>query len=209
VLAFVFVNTHVSRRPAVNCRRAVAAILLGCVLPLSAAGAPAQRGILDLGNQTVDPFHAAADATAIVFLFVAVDCPISNRYAPEIQRLQRAYESRGVVFSLVYANPAELPADIRRHVAEFGHSARVLRDPMHALVKLTNATVAPEVAVYDSKRRLVYRGRVDDRYLRIGLERPAATTHDLEDALSAVIAGQPVRQPRTQAVGCYLADFLR
>ena len=186
-----------------------AVILLGRILPLSAAGAPAQIGTLDLENHYIDPFQAAADTRALVFLFVAIDCPISNRYTPEILRLQRAFEPRGVAFSLVYANPAESPQTIRDHVEAFGHSARVLRDPTHALVKLTHATVTPEVAVYDRKGRLVYRGRIDDRYARIGVERPAATTHDLDDVLSAMVTGKVVPQRTTQAVGCFLSDFLR
>jgi hypothetical protein len=57
--------------------------------------------------------------------------------------------------------------------------------------------------------RVVYRGRIDDRYVDLGLERPAATTHDLADALAAVVAGKPVPHPNTQAVGCFIADFAR
>jgi hypothetical protein len=57
--------------------------------------------------------------------------------------------------------------------------------------------------------KVVYRGRIDDRYVDLGLERPAATTHDLGDALEAVMTGKPVAHPTTQAVGCYIADFAR
>ena len=67
-------------------------------------------------------------------------------------------------------------------------------------------TVTPEAAVY-AGGRVVYHGRIDDRYVDLGLERPAAQVHDLADALSAVVAGQPVKHPVTQAVGCYIADF--
>jgi hypothetical protein len=55
----------------------------------------------------------------------------------------------------------------------------------------------------------VYLGRIDDRYVNIGLERPAATRHDLQDALTAVLSGARISEPTTQAVGCYIADFAR
>jgi hypothetical protein len=173
------------------------------------AGSSLPLRLLDLESRVVDPFQAPPNAKAIVFLFISVECPISNRYAPEVRRLQHAFSPRGIAFSLVYANPAESPQAIRSHLDGFGYSARVLRDPRHELVKLTKATVTPEAAVYDNRRRFLYRGRIDDRYVSIGVERPAATRHDLEEALIAVLAGKPVSQPTTQAVGCFLVDFAR
>ena len=83
-----------------------------------------------------------------------------------------------------------------------------LRDPKHALVAAVGATITPEAVVW-AQSRVQYRGRIDDRYVDLGVERPAATTHDLADALTAVVAGRPVPNPETQAVGCYIADFAR
>jgi hypothetical protein len=75
-------------------------------------------------------------------------------------------------------------------------------------VKFVKATVTPEAAVVVGNR-VAYRGRIDDRYVDLGLERPKATTHDLADAVSAVLAGRPIANPTTQAVGCFIADFAR
>lgn len=164
--------------------------------------------LLDLNDRPVDPFQAAASAKAIVFLFTATDCPISNRYAPEVQRVYRAFAPKGVRFFLAYPNPADTPAMIREHVQSFGYPAEALRDPKQALVKMANATVTPEAAVFVGGR-LAYHGRIDDRFVDLGLERPAPTTHDLADALEAALAGAPVPHPVTQAVGCFIADFAR
>jgi hypothetical protein len=73
-------------------------------------------------------------------------------------------------------------------------------------VKFTGVTVTPEAAVY-AAGRIVYHGRIDDRYVELGLERPAATVHDLDEALGAVLAGRPIARSATPAVGCYIADF--
>ena len=164
--------------------------------------------LLDLDGRPVDPFQTTANARAVVFLFTATDCPVSNRYAPEVQRLYREFSAKGVRFWLVYPNPAETPAGIREHEKSFGYPADALRDPKQTLVKLANATVTPEAAVFVGNR-LVYHGRIDDRIVDFGLERPAPTVHDLGDALTAVLAGKPVAHPVTQAVGCFIADFAR
>lgn len=164
--------------------------------------------VLDLENRAVDPFQITGGAKAVVFLFTATDCPISNRYAPEVQRLYEAFAPKGVRFFVVYPNPAEKSADIREHAKAFGYRADVLRDPHQALVKLANATITPEAAVFVNGR-LVYHGRIDDRFVDFGVDRPAPTRRDLDEALSAVLAGKPVPHPVTQAVGCYIADFAR
>jgi hypothetical protein len=172
-----------------------------------AAIRPAVR-LLDVDGRVVDPFLAAEQSRAIVFLFASVDCPISNRYAPVVQRLHGTFASQGVSFWLVYPNPAETPDAIRAHVKAFDYPVHALRDPGHELVKLAGVNVTPEAAVFDRQRKLVYRGRIDDRYVSLGVERPAATQHDLQDALSATLESRSVRQASTPAVGCFIADFV-
>jgi hypothetical protein len=161
----------------------------------------------DVDNRLVDPLQIADGTTAVVVLFISSECPVSNRYAPEIQRLAETFTPRGVRFWLVYPNPADSPEIIRAHVRAFSYPLFPLRDPQHLLVQSTNASVTPEAAVFDARGRLAYRGRIDDRYVRLGTERPAATRHDLEQALTATLAGRPVAPSRTQAVGCFIADF--
>lgn len=188
-------------------RLIVAALFaLACSMPLSAAGPPSVR-LPDLDNRPVDPFLAAEDATAVVFVFASVDCPISNRYAPVVHRLHAEYSAKGVAFWLIYPNPADTPAAIKEHVKAFSYPVHALRDPRHDLVKLTRAVVTPEAAIFDRGRTLVYHGRIDDRYVHIGLERPAPTTHDLAEALTAVLHGGRPREAKP-GVGCYIADFV-
>jgi hypothetical protein len=163
-----------------------------------------------LSGASIDALQAPAGTKAIVFLFTSTDCPISNRYAPEVQRVVSEFAGKGVVFRLVYPDPADQAAAIREHMTAFSYAGAIeaLRDPAHALVKFTKASVTPEAAVV-AGGRLVYRGRIDDRYVDLGLERPAATQHDLADALAAVVAGKRVPHATTQAVGCFIADFSR
>jgi ribosomal protein L35AE/L33A len=163
-----------------------------------------------LTGAPVDALQAPKGTTAIVFLFTSTDCPISNRYAPEVRRIAEAFAPRGVKFRLVYPNPAETAEAIREHMSAFAYAGatEALRDPAHALVKFAGATVTPEAAVY-AGGRIVYRGRIDDRHVDLGVERPAATRRDLFDALTAVVAGKAVAPPTTQAVGCFIADFAR
>ena len=180
-----------------------------CALALqSLLHAAAPPRLLDLDGRAVDPFARTPAVRATVFLFVSVECPVSNRYAPEVKRLHDRFEAQGVDMVLVYPNPADTANKIREHLKAFAYPVRALRDPQHELVKLTGAKVTPEAALYNARGTLTYRGRIDDRYASIGVERPAATRHDLADAIVATLAGKPATAPHTDAVGCFIADFV-
>src|SRR5690349_13025306 len=150
------------------------------------------RSVLDLEGNPVDPLEAGpAGATmATVFIFVRLDCPISNRYAPEVQSLQARFSSKGVAFKLVYPDPDVTAEEIRRHVKEYGYACPPLRDPAHHLVKRCEARVTPEAAVVTADGELVYHGRIDDRYVALGQWRSEPTRHDLELVLQALVHGR-------------------
>src|SRR5262245_34140024 len=112
------------------------------------AAAATALQLLDLNGRPVDPLQTTANVKAVVFVFTATDCPISNRYAPEVQRLHREFAAKGVRFWLVYPNPAESADAIRAHGQSFGYPADALRDPKQQLVKMAKATVTPEAAVF-------------------------------------------------------------
>ena len=143
---------------------------------------------------------------ARVLLFVRSDCPITNRYAPELSRIAQEFTSRGVDFWLVYPDASETEAGIDRHKSEYKLPGTPLRDPQHQLVKRAQATISPQAAVFDHAGRLVYSGRIDDRYVAFGKARSEPRTHDLEAAIAATLDGKTVAEARTHAVGCYLAD---
>jgi hypothetical protein len=163
-----------------------------------------------LSGAPVDALQAPAGTNAIVFVFTSTDCPISNRYAPEVRRIAAAFGSKGIVFRLVYPNPSEHAEAIREHVTAYSYAGvgDAVRDPNLALVKFAGVEVTPSAAVV-VRGRVVYRGRIDDRYVDLGRERPAATRHDLFDAVTAVLAGKPVPHATTTAVGCFISDFAR
>ncbi|HUP38538.1 MAG TPA: redoxin domain-containing protein [Vicinamibacterales bacterium] len=142
-----------------------------------------------------------------VLVFISADCPISNRYAPELTRLHAEFAANGIRFRLVYPNPLDDDAVIEKHLKAYGLPPVAERDRAHELVKKTGATITPEAVVLDAREQIVYRGRIDDRFVELGRERTSPTTRDLRNAITAALAGRQVSPARTQAVGCYIADM--
>jgi peroxiredoxin len=186
---------------------AVAASMAAAVCGDKAA--QSQLSLLDLEGRSVNPL-ADRGAKAVVFIFTRPDCPISNRYAPEVRRLSASLAPEKVKFWLVYPDADAPPDSIRRHVKEYDYNCEALRDPRHELVEATGVSVTPEAAVFVFNRsgaRMVYRGRIDDRYVALDKHRPAPAERDLEDVLTAVVKGAAVEFRTTPAVGCYISDL--
>ena len=184
----------------------VAAILLVAVVVCADEPTVNDLRLPDLDGRQVAPL-LAKDAKAIVFIFIRTDCPLSNRYAPEVRRLDNKFAKSGVRFWLVYPDPGESGEIIRNHIKEYEYRLKALRDPEHKLVKMTGAQVTPEAAVFSPGGRMIYRGRIDDRYVALGKARPAPTTRDLEQVLEAILEGKQVTNKTTAAIGCFIPDL--
>ena len=184
------------------------AILLLLALATAAAApqAPAAQpiSVRDIDGRAHTPL-APAPGEAHVLFFVTVDCPVSNRYAPEIARIFAEYASARLKLLLVYADPELTPTRVRAHLAEFQTTAKLpaVIDKGWTLTAAVGANVTPEAAVYTSAGR-VYRGRIDDVNPALGQTRRMATQRDLRLAIEAVLAGRPVPIAETKAVGCYI-----
>jgi len=185
--------------------RAFSRFVLDLLLGFASLTCAAQQSALDLEGRSLDPLKANT-GRPVVLVFVREDCPISARYAPVIQRISDEHQ-KDARFYLVFPDKAESPADVRKYLHEFRYSIPGLRDPGHALVKEADAKVTPEAAVFDAKGALVYHGRIDNLYESFGRSRPAPTTHELEEAVQAALAGHALSNKEVTAVGCYISDL--
>jgi hypothetical protein len=176
---------------------------IGAALAIASGVVFAQNAV-DLDGRRVDPFINNS-AKVVVLVFLRRDCPVSSRYAPRIQQISKQFADRAS-FWLVYPDNSEKVQEIRKSVDEFGYKLPVLRDPDHALVKMARVQITPEVAVFDHNRELIYDGRIDDWYLDLSRARPAPTTHELRDAITAAAAQTKLEHKEVRGVGCYIAD---
>ena len=170
---------------------------------LCLAGSGESSGLVfdDLDGVTHHPLEPA-EKQASVLIFYAHDCPISNGYAPEINRI--CASRTNFAFYIVQVDSDLNSTAARLHAKEYELRLPVLLDPQHRLVKMLNATVTPQVFILGKTGDVLYRGRIDDRNAGIEKHRSAATQHDLIAALDAIAAGQPVNPKETKAIGCLI-----
>jgi thiol-disulfide isomerase/thioredoxin len=195
----------------------------GLVQTVVLRAAPEQiRGV---EGTILKPFEPTGRVSVI--FFVATDCPISNAYAPEIQRICREYGPKGAECFLIYEDvppvseprpgragagrqaAVDTPRDdeVRRHLSEYRYAGiPAAVDRTRAIATRGGASRTPQVVVVDRTGAIRYRGRIDNFYAALGVSRQQVTERDLRRALDAIFAGRPVPVRETEAVGCHIVD---
>lgn len=181
-------------------------VLFGAVfLSLACVSFASAQSGLSIEGKSVDPIKASQGKIAVL-IFVRTDCPISNRYAPTLQKLSADFQANAK-FWLVYPDKRTTPQQITEHLRQFHYSISALRDPAHSLAKFVSATITPEAAVFSAQGKLLYHGRIDNLYVDAGRARSAATTHELKDAIESAAFGKTRMTAFTPSVGCYISDL--
>jgi peroxiredoxin len=141
---------------------------------------------------------------AVVLFFIGTECPVSNGYAPDMQRIATQYGRRGVACYGVNSDPNTTAQQAAAHATEYGLAFTILLDPAQTLARAARVRVTPEAVVVSPAGLVLYRGRIDDRYTRDGKRRDAARVVDLENALDSILTGGRPKESETKAFGCPL-----
>jgi peroxiredoxin/mono/diheme cytochrome c family protein len=186
----------------------LAALLLSH--PVTAQQGPAAAGLgkkidnFTLKDAAGKPWSLgdARDRKATVVVFLSFECPVSNSYAQPLAELYAAYRERGVAVVGVCPRDEGDAAKIAQLARDYKLPFPVFRDGAPDAARALQAAVTPEAFVLDAAGVLRYRGRIDDGYAARLKKNQKVTREDLRLALDDLLAGRPVRQPATQAVGC-------
>ena len=143
----------------------------------------------------------ATESRALSLVFLDPGCPIAQKMGPRLNELADEAAERGVTFLGVLSDPALGRGAARTFRDEAELRFPVLLDVTGELAARLAPTHVPEAFVVDETDRLLYRGRIDNRFEAVGKQRAQVTSNDLQDALRGVAAG--TLEPRaTEPVGC-------
>jgi len=153
------------------------------------------------------------DAKILVLMFTANHCPDARSAAPRMAELDARYRDKGVAFVAISGNddkalrPDELGyspysdsfAEMKPFADENGWKFPYLYDgDAQKVTRAYGAQATPHVFVFDEKRALRYRGRIDDMKRKFG---PLGESY-VVNAIDALLAGGEVKEPSTRAFGC-------
>lgn len=143
------------------------------------------------------------DKKAVALIFLGTECPLAKLYGPRLAELYKKYEPRGVAVIGINSNTQDSVTEIAAFVDRYGIQFPMLKDLGNQVADQLEAERTPEVFLLDQDHIVRYHGRIDDQY-GVGYARDRFERQDLAEAIDELLAGKPVSQPSTPAVGCVI-----
>jgi len=137
------------------------------------------------------------DSKAIVVIFIATQCPISNNYNERMAALHKEYNDKGIAFIGINSNKQESVEEIKTHAADNKLDFVILKDHNNIIADKFQASVTPEVYVLNKDFEILYHGRIDD-----SRKEEEVKTKDLSKTLDEILSGKKVETTKTKAFGC-------
>jgi len=143
------------------------------------------------------------DAALLVVIFSCNHCPFVIASEDRMKALHKATRPRGVAWVAINSNETtHHPDDSFAHMKTRAKKDKLpwpyLRDESQDVARAYGALRTPHFYVFDAERRLRYTGRLDDN----PREAAKAATHELADAIDAILAGRNPPVPLTNPIGC-------
>jgi len=139
----------------------------------------------------------------VAVIFTCNHCPYAQAYEDRLIQIQKDFSDQRVALIAINANESQnypeddFPKMVIRS-KEKGFNFPYLRDETQSVADAYGAHYTPEIFLLDQERRLQYTGRIDDHWQ----DAEAVQTHDLRDAIIALLSGEKVKNAETHAIGC-------
>lgn len=138
-----------------------------------------------------------------VYIFLAETCPICQYYTLELKKIYKKYHEKNIELIGVFPNQLSSKKTIAAFKEKYEIPFELILDKRQKTARKMKAKITPEVFVF-RKKNLLYRGRIDNSYARIGKRRRVVTSFDLINVLDNLLEGKKIEKPKTQAIGCLI-----
>lgn len=148
----------------------------------------------------------AASDSLTVYVFLSEGCPICQNQTYSLRELYTQFGNQKVGFVGVFPNlEFSTTETMEKFKKKYRLSFPLQRDENQALTERLGATITPQVVVIqENTHGIIYKGKIDNSYERIGKRRPVITEFYLRDALTEILAGKTITLSETAPVGCFI-----
>lgn len=178
--------------------------------PLTAGPRVLKGGDLGVGRQVSDlvvtdlvgkthKLSELAKKNGLVIACTSATCPVSKRYAPSLQRLEKELAAQGI--GMLVVNP--FASESMEEMKAQGFASTYAHDRDKSVVTALDARSTTEVFLLDASRTLLYRGAMDDQY-GVAYNRDAPVQRFLYDAIANHLDHRLPHIAATEAPGCEL-----
>ncbi|MFC4219574.1 thioredoxin family protein [Flagellimonas marina] len=139
-----------------------------------------------------------------VVMFICNHCPFVIHVNPEISKLGREYQPKGINFVAISSNdvenyPQDAPHLMKEKAQEMDYTFPYLYDETQEVAKAYDAACTPDFYLFDGNLKLVYRGQLDNSRPGNGVP---LTGSDLRNAMDALLEGSAISADQKPSIGC-------
>lgn len=171
--------------------------------------------MLELGTQAPD--FALTDVTTgkqvrrddfygkpLLVMFICTHCPYVKHIEKTLGKLGRDYVGKSIAIVAICSNdaatyPVDAPEGLKAQAEANGFTFPYLYDESQAVAHAYNAACTPDLFLFDSDHKLIYRGQYDSSRPGNGIP---VTGEDLRTAMDAALAGRPISTDQRPSIGC-------
>ncbi len=149
-----------------------------------------------------------SDSISVNF-FLLDQCKISEFYAPSLHKFAEEYDE--FHFVGYFPNFSSKKIAIDKFSISYQIPFDLKTDYFKSKTQKFDVTILPTVVVFDEKReKILYKGKIDDRFHSVGKQKRYVKNHYLKNALKNIESNKSIDTAFTQAVGCFVnfADSL-
>ncbi len=145
-----------------------------------------------------------SDKKPLLVAFICHHCPFVVHVQKELAKLGDDYKDK-INMVAISANDVEThsgdsPENLKAQAKNIGFNFPYLYDKTQEVAKAYTAACTPDFFLFDSDKRLVYRGQLDDsRPEKVWVK---VTGKDLREAIDAVLSGKMVNSDQKPSAGC-------
>ena len=145
-----------------------------------------------------------SDSISVNF-FLLDECRISQNISGEIIHVRDNFDEETFIYACYFPNKSSTSEKIEVFLEDYNIAIPYYTDYNKVKTEFYGATIAPEVVVYDEKsQQLLYRGRIDNSFDKVGSRRRVVTSRDLREVLAAIKNKEAIKVKETQAIGCFI-----
>jgi peroxiredoxin len=177
------------------------------VMDIGSVGIPTGSRMIGFALRGVDEktysLNSFADKKAVVIVFSCNHCPYVQAYENRMVQIQSDYGGKGATLVAINSNdetgyPEDSFLNMVSRAEEKGFNFPYLRDESQEIARRYGALCTPHCFAFDSNRILQYKGRIDDNWRNP----KEVKTHDLRNALDAILTNRTPPVQETRPYGC-------
>ncbi len=156
-----------------------------------------------VSGQELELYQAKGEKGTVI-MFICNHCPFVLHVNHELVNLANDYESEGIGFVAISSNdvlnyPQDGPDKMKVHAEKMGYPFPYLYDESQEVAKAYDAACTPDLYLFNTDLKLVYRGQLDDS--RPGNDIPVTGT-DIRHALDCLLNNEPNSKTQKPSIGC-------